>query len=917
MAEAVHLGTVDDTCGEQMWRVDRLMDENRLTGTMPTELGASTALRYLYMDTNSLTGTVPTELGASTALTYLHCHTNSLTGTVPTELGALTSLANLYMHTNSLRGTVPTELGALTALANLHGGEASEEEAAGWAVGCMKQQRSGEYWRSQARGSTRDLEINRLTGAVPTELGASTALTYLKLQKNSLAGAVPTEIGGMKALIFVSTHENSLSSTLPTEFGRITTLTNMMIYDNSFTGTLPTELESLTALTAMTLIDNPGLCGEVPSTLEDVISSTSGTGLGADCPTGNNAREGDFHFCGPTAILNAAGFSDEELQGNRSVCAGKGEELPAFIYPEHDTESARRASRRTVWRALLTIAATFMIRPALRWAWMHLPFLNSAGVFKLFCFPRGELTAMLLLMPSIAQGAAFSLSTGALDAVIPALVCIVLLHTVLVFGFYTIHYSLLGAQLPMACYMVLQTDGGEGDFLLREQRHEFLIAAWLNEGRGIWLSPAKWTMRIRPNPIFSASKAAAERSVRRERTVKGAVAEASCEEEDTETQGEGPQRSQVGGSRTASRSASDLTQFYIATFRKGEKQEIEKEVDGIEKAQPMPAGIMTVRGGFVARYGIFFDNLRGDPVDFEEGVRRCIPYKEAKHMTKFKRVSSMWTWNEVPENNLENENAAPPRPWRLYYNLWDWAITMYFALLLGIFAVPCACETGDDQPLMCTWPQTLLLTALFSIKLAFLVVFQPLHNRVVKWAELITVACNLLIIGSVQLTWWSHAFRDWVIHHDTFLVTLQIFSMAVKMASQSWNLLVVLCLRLYVGRRGRRAQKAAEEIKDRMLVCFGYILNSLTNLGSLRRGISSKPSEVVSQEALELPMTMIKPTLSGFLSASSPLLGTDIEHVQGLDHDQSIGPSHQVLLNPIFEIGIAKSYPLPLPQRIT
>ncbi|KAK3268454.1 hypothetical protein CYMTET_23044 [Cymbomonas tetramitiformis] len=72
------------------------------------------------------------------------------------------------------------------------------------------------------------------------------------------------------------------------------------------------------------------------------------------------------------------------------------------------------------------------------------------------------------------------------------------------------------------------------------------------------------------------------------------------------------------------------------------------------------------------------------------------------------------------------------------------------------------------------------MCVLAGAQLALLVVLQPLHNRVAKWAELITVACNLLVVGSVQLAWWSLTVRDWIIDHDTFLVTLQFFSIALK-----------------------------------------------------------------------------------------------------------------------------------------
>ncbi|KAK3256975.1 hypothetical protein CYMTET_33919, partial [Cymbomonas tetramitiformis] len=233
----------------------------------------------------------------------------------------------------------------------------------------------------------------------------------------------------------------------------------------------------------------------------------------------------------------------------------------------------------------------------------------------------------------------------------------------------------VGRQQPMACYIVLKPGSEESRFLLRAQRGDIMMAAWLNEGRGIWLSPAKQTMRIRPNPIFSVSKTVTKRSMRRERTVKNTTMDANCEEEVDEKKGKGFQ--------VIMRQISHLTQFYTAN-EKGE-EDVMKEGDDVEVAKQIPAGIMTVNGGFVVRYGIFFDNLRGDPLPFEEGVRRCIPYEDARMMSKGNsgRASSMWSWtplSEVDGSIPESEAPAQPRLWRLYYNLWNWGIMLFVAL---------------------------------------------------------------------------------------------------------------------------------------------------------------------------------------------------------------------------------------------
>jgi Leucine-rich repeat (LRR) protein len=44
---------------------------NRLTGAIPSQLGALTALQSLFLSNNALTGTIPSTFGALTDLLYL------------------------------------------------------------------------------------------------------------------------------------------------------------------------------------------------------------------------------------------------------------------------------------------------------------------------------------------------------------------------------------------------------------------------------------------------------------------------------------------------------------------------------------------------------------------------------------------------------------------------------------------------------------------------------------------------------------------------------------------------------------------------------------------------------------------------------------------------------------------------------
>ena len=71
-------------------------------------------LRDLYLDENQLTGKIPTEIGLLSNLVVLDMQENQLTGTIPAELGTLVNLLILRLDNNTFKngadGAVPDEL---------------------------------------------------------------------------------------------------------------------------------------------------------------------------------------------------------------------------------------------------------------------------------------------------------------------------------------------------------------------------------------------------------------------------------------------------------------------------------------------------------------------------------------------------------------------------------------------------------------------------------------------------------------------------------------------------------------------------------------------------------------------------------------------------------------------------------------
>lgn len=68
------------------------MEENDLTGGLPSELGLMTAMRDLFLGTNAIQGSIPTEVSRMGELRALALDDNRLNGTIP-YLGNLTNMS--------------------------------------------------------------------------------------------------------------------------------------------------------------------------------------------------------------------------------------------------------------------------------------------------------------------------------------------------------------------------------------------------------------------------------------------------------------------------------------------------------------------------------------------------------------------------------------------------------------------------------------------------------------------------------------------------------------------------------------------------------------------------------------------------------------------------------------------------------
>ena len=242
-------------------RVTRLLPgNNRLSGSIPSELSNLANLESMFLGGNELSGSIPSELGNLDNLRTLWLNGNELSGSIPSELGNLANLEDLSLSGNQLSGWIPPELGTL---ANLEDLSLSGNQLSGWIppeLGTLANLE--DLW----------LGNNQLSGSIPPELGNLANLEWLSLTDNQLSGSIPPELGTLANLEWLSLTENQLSGSIPSELGNLANLEWLQLTDNQLSGSIPSELGDLANLRLLWLSGNQ-LSGCVPAELLAVYNN--------------------------------------------------------------------------------------------------------------------------------------------------------------------------------------------------------------------------------------------------------------------------------------------------------------------------------------------------------------------------------------------------------------------------------------------------------------------------------------------------------------------------------------------------------------------------------------------------------------------------------------------------------------------
>mmetsp|Transcript_5747 Transcript_5747/g.8329 ORF Transcript_5747/g.8329 Transcript_5747/m.8329 type:complete len:1030 (+) Transcript_5747:129-3218(+) len=163
-------------CNEKTKLMDRIeFDTNSLKGTLPSELGSLTNLRWLLIEgasneveygqgINGLSGPIPPQFEKLTNLLVLDLNFNYLTGSIPSEIFSLRTLRHIDLNDNNLSGALHPTIGNLSRLKDLQ------------------------------------LDQNQLSSKIPSEIGLLTKLSRLILDNNNFTGVLPSSVCSLQKL---------------------------------------------------------------------------------------------------------------------------------------------------------------------------------------------------------------------------------------------------------------------------------------------------------------------------------------------------------------------------------------------------------------------------------------------------------------------------------------------------------------------------------------------------------------------------------------------------------------------------------------------------------------------------------------------------------------------------------------------
>ncbi|KAM0848170.1 hypothetical protein ACQ4PT_054561 [Festuca glaucescens] len=251
---------------------------NKISGTIPLEIGNLTDLSMLYLDGNLFVGPIPSTLGQLRNLVVLSLSQNNFSGDIPPSIGSLDQLEELYLEENRLIGSIPESLGSCQNLLALNlSCNALSGSISGNMLGVLNQL----SWFL-------DLSHNKLSDSIPLEMGSLINLGSLNISHNNLTGRIPPTLGACVRLDAFRVEGNLIEGSIPQSLANLKGIQVLDLSHNNLSGTIPHFLDTFTSLQYLNMSFN-NLEGPVPT--GGVFGNSGGIFL-----------QGNPHLCANSAV---------------------------------------------------------------------------------------------------------------------------------------------------------------------------------------------------------------------------------------------------------------------------------------------------------------------------------------------------------------------------------------------------------------------------------------------------------------------------------------------------------------------------------------------------------------------------------------------------------------------------------------
>ncbi|KAL3508794.1 hypothetical protein ACH5RR_028195 [Cinchona calisaya] len=239
-----------------------VLKSQSLPGTLPPELVKLPYLQEFDVTRNYLSGRIPPIWGTM-KLVNLSLNGNRISGTIPKEIGNISTLANLTLSFNQLSGTIPQELGNLKLLEKL---TLSSNNWTGELPGTLVNLTSLKIlW----------IADSNLLGSIPNFIQNWKNLEKLLIQGSGLHGPIPPGIVSLTKLneLIISDLDSGNDSTFP-DLSQANNLNYLILRSCNITGELPGYLASMTNLKMLDVSFNK-LNGQIPSNFSAISKSNN------------------------------------------------------------------------------------------------------------------------------------------------------------------------------------------------------------------------------------------------------------------------------------------------------------------------------------------------------------------------------------------------------------------------------------------------------------------------------------------------------------------------------------------------------------------------------------------------------------------------------------------------------------------